>query len=159
MASLNPSNKCESNDRKTHSSQSPIVHLLRGNHPPTEAEATLTRNVIKSIEIDIIAVDEDISKARLVVKNLLSKREAMQANADSHAGIVSTLRKIPSEILSYIFELCLPDGWIDPSSPISSSVAPLLIEKVCRRWRDIARITPELHREIRETLTMAYKAR
>ncbi|KAF7335528.1 F-box domain-containing protein [Mycena venus] len=47
---------------------------------------------------------------------------------------------LPSEVTSEIFLHCLPDA---PSVP-SSITAPLLLLKICRRWRDVALKTPAL---------------
>ncbi|KAJ7820687.1 hypothetical protein B0H13DRAFT_1702757, partial [Mycena leptocephala] len=47
---------------------------------------------------------------------------------------------LPNEVTSEIFLHCLPDA---PSIP-SSITAPLLLLKICKRWRDIALKTPAL---------------
>ncbi|KAJ7909300.1 hypothetical protein B0H13DRAFT_1616632 [Mycena leptocephala] len=47
---------------------------------------------------------------------------------------------LPGEVTSEIFLHCLPDT---PSIP-SSITAPLLLLKICKRWRDTALKTPVL---------------
>ncbi|TDL19973.1 hypothetical protein BD410DRAFT_791620, partial [Rickenella mellea] len=48
---------------------------------------------------------------------------------------------IPSEIMSHIFAYCLPDE--DFPSP-SIRDAPLLLARVCRTWKDLSVLTPNL---------------
>ncbi|KAJ7766475.1 hypothetical protein DFH07DRAFT_342671 [Mycena maculata] len=50
-----------------------------------------------------------------------------------------TLADLPPEIMSIVFEFCLPF----PVMPVPSK-APLLLGQVCGRWREIALSTPQL---------------
>jgi hypothetical protein len=56
------------------------------------------------------------------------------------SAVFYSVLDLPSEVTSEIFLHCLPDA---PSVP-SSITAPLLLLKICRRWRDIALKTPAL---------------
>ncbi|KAJ7306940.1 hypothetical protein DFH08DRAFT_901411 [Mycena albidolilacea] len=56
------------------------------------------------------------------------------------SAVIYLVLDLPSEVTSEIFLRCLPDA---PSVP-SSLTAPLLLLKICKRWRDIALRTPAL---------------
>ncbi|KAJ7751691.1 hypothetical protein B0H16DRAFT_1225672, partial [Mycena metata] len=47
---------------------------------------------------------------------------------------------LPVELTAEIFVHCLPD---DPVPP-SGKVAPMLLGRICRKWRNIAKGTPRL---------------
>lgn len=54
---------------------------------------------------------------------------------DSNRGLVSALWRFPSELLSLIFAHCLPET--EHFLP-SSKLAPMLLTRICRRWREVA---------------------
>ncbi|KAF8528517.1 hypothetical protein BU17DRAFT_16876, partial [Hysterangium stoloniferum] len=58
-------------------------------------------------------------------------------------ALLLPVRKLPPETLGLIFIQCLPD---EESNGLSTSVldVPLLLMRVCRRWSNIARSTPQL---------------
>lgn len=53
---------------------------------------------------------------------------------------IDVFSELPSELLSQVFIHCLPSE----TDPISPKVGPLLFLQVCRRWREIAYLTPSL---------------
>ncbi|KAJ7279449.1 hypothetical protein C8J57DRAFT_1175353, partial [Mycena rebaudengoi] len=73
------------------------------------------------------------------LERLSAERDTIQAELDS---IVYPVLTLPPEITSDIFVWfrCLSGD----SGPISRHSAPLLLAKICRRWRSIAISTPEL---------------
>lgn len=140
---------CTVEPKPAHLRQSPVQDLLKTNRPPTPREAALTLNTIHHIVEDIALVDEEISKARAVVENLLAKRKALETYRKAHTGIISALRRIPPEILSHIFMFFIPSP---PSKPHDSN-APVLLEQICIWWRDVAWSTPQLWSSIHLELT------
>lgn len=116
-----------------------VNELLHSNHSPTEFEAILVRNAILEMRDDL----EDLSsKTQAVTGSLLGhwqieKRQAFQNSLHAHRAVFSPLHRVPVEILAQIFTLCLPPF---PSRP-SVNDAPLLFERICTRWRDVARST------------------
>ncbi|KZP14985.1 hypothetical protein FIBSPDRAFT_751003, partial [Athelia psychrophila] len=94
---------------------------------------------LHSLLKDIGDVDEELSQMRVAFQRLQEKRQALQDYAEAHRGFVSPLRRLPAEILSQIFIQALP-----AHSNMSPHDAPLLLERVCKRWKDITRSTPTL---------------
>lgn len=60
--------------------------------------------------------------------------------SQTNTNNVDLTSELPPELLGQIFTHCLPSETV----PISSKVAPLLFLQVCRRWREIAYLTPSL---------------
>ncbi|KAJ7185368.1 hypothetical protein C8R46DRAFT_859589, partial [Mycena filopes] len=70
-------------------------------------------------------------------RRLTEEKIAIQKSLDSTVYPILTL---PVEITAAIFVHCLPEF---PGHP-SRTVAPMLLGRICRRWRNIACSTPRL---------------
>lgn len=70
-------------------------------------------------------------------------------------GMSSPVRRCPAEILSAIFVHALPAF----PFTLSRNHAPLLLERVCRQWKDITRSTPALWSQIAVELIDGYQER
>ncbi|KAF7980871.1 hypothetical protein HWV62_36543 [Athelia sp. TMB] len=113
---------------------SPVRTLLYSNLPPTTAgQSNATRQTLQEAQRHLRDVDENI-------RYLLAKRMMLQNYIETHRGIVSSLRQVPNEILSEVFIHALP---VFPFR-LSQNQAPLLFERVCKRWKDVSRSTPTL---------------
>ena len=89
-------------------------------------------------ECDPLVAQMDALLARLTVKRHELKREINQF----HSPII---HKLPSGIMSIIFEFCLPDfADLDPPSSGLGVCIPLSLGAVCKHWREIAWSTPTL---------------
>ncbi|KAJ7166780.1 hypothetical protein C8R46DRAFT_841325, partial [Mycena filopes] len=67
----------------------------------------------------------------------LTEKIAIQKSLDSTVYPILT---IPVELTADIFVHCLPDTL----APASSTIAPMLLTRICRQWRNIACGTPKL---------------
>ena len=124
-----------------HLKPSPVHELLYSNlSPRTNEQIDATRQTIQQLQTDLDVLDEDLVQMRIAFQDLLAKRSALHDYAEAHKAILSPLRRIPAEIMSEIFFHTLPHFPFQPS-PDS---APLLLQRVCRSWRDVARSTPAL---------------
>jgi hypothetical protein len=72
-------------------------------HCPTKAEIISSKASIKSLEREI-----EILRKR--IKELQNRIQPLQRRKDNHASYISPLRCLPSEILSYVIQLCLDNG-------------------------------------------------
>jgi hypothetical protein len=68
-------------------------------------------------------------------QQLLQKKDSIIQSMNLHRGLVSALSRVPPEILSLIFVHCLPET--EHLLPSSKS-APMLLTRICRRWREVA---------------------
>ncbi|KAG2156176.1 hypothetical protein DEU56DRAFT_876064 [Suillus clintonianus] len=72
---------------------------------------------------------------------LVEQKNKIIQSMTFHKGLVSSLWRLPTEILSQIFHLCLPeDKYLSPSS----KQAPMLLTTICRPWREVVVGTPSL---------------
>lgn len=131
-------------------SSSPVCDLLCNNLPPRSAEhIDVTRKTIRSIEKEAGELDQEIWQMYDAFQCLLEKRRALHNHAAAHKGIISPLRRLPSEVLSEIFIHALPPF----PFVLLKNEAPLVFERVCKRWRSVSRSTPSLWSSI--TLLLA----
>ncbi|KAJ7137239.1 hypothetical protein C8R46DRAFT_1322091, partial [Mycena filopes] len=71
------------------------------------------------------------------LRRLTEEKTAIQKSLDS---IVYPILTLPVDLTGEIFVHCLPDT----PAPPSSTIAPLLLTRICRQWRNIACSTPKL---------------
>lgn len=94
---------------------------------------------------DVVKMERMIKGAHCKVKELLTKHRELKSKVnESHDPIV---RRLPVEIISRIFELCLPDHTTSVhvlSGNLSSEFSPLYLGAVCKAWKSIAWSTPQL---------------
>jgi hypothetical protein len=67
--------------------------------------------------------------------HLAEKRDKITRSLNLHKGLLSALWRLPAEVLSEIFVHCLPQT---EYLEISLNSAPVLLTRICRRWREIA---------------------
>jgi hypothetical protein len=118
---------------------SPVQKLMGTNDIPSAAESSSIRNVLSQAASDISRLDMEIERQKAVLDRLVHKRAAVQKLADEHRILVSPLRRFPTELLSEIFLLSLPD-----SSTFRATEPPCLLGQICSLWRHIALSTPML---------------
>ncbi|KAG0706514.1 hypothetical protein DFH29DRAFT_1076953 [Suillus ampliporus] len=103
--------------------------------------------IITARQQQLDAVSDEISGLETVMRSILNLHQQLVEKTDKitqsmnlHKRLISALWRMPTEILSQIFHHCLPDFY---SLPLLS-IAPLLLTRVCRRWREVAIGTPNL---------------
>ncbi|KAF7980290.1 hypothetical protein HWV62_39063 [Athelia sp. TMB] len=120
---------------------SPVHELLNSNlSPNTDIQMDAALQALQNLENEISAMDEQISQMYDAMQRMQERRSALHDYAAAHKGLVSSFRRFPAEILSKIFLHSLPALHRD----MSEVEPPLLLERVCRRWKDISRSTPAL---------------
>ncbi|OJA09241.1 hypothetical protein AZE42_09215 [Rhizopogon vesiculosus] len=90
---------------------------------------------------DISDLDIVMDKIKSLRHRLVEKRGKVKQSMDLHKGLISALWRLPAEILSQIFVHCLPT---ETDLGISLRLDPLLLTRICRRWREVAMDTPSL---------------
>ncbi|KAG1756880.1 uncharacterized protein EDB91DRAFT_40823 [Suillus paluster] len=80
-------------------------------------------------------------------QQLVEKKDRITQSMNMHKGFGSALWRLPTEVLSQIFDHCLPEDFIS-SYPSSSPTAPMLLTEVCREWREVAVGIPGLWRRL-----------
>ncbi|KAJ6532168.1 hypothetical protein DFH09DRAFT_1408826 [Mycena vulgaris] len=126
-----------------------ILHLLRSHsQPPANLPSILS---ILSDELERYDVEMETLRERL--SRLAAERVALKDHCDRYQSLLTPIRRLPSETLVEIFDLCgssfLPGFESHPGS-LSIALArlsrsPLLaLSRVCTRWHNIVMCTPSL---------------
>ncbi|KAG2089430.1 uncharacterized protein F5147DRAFT_587113 [Suillus discolor] len=77
-------------------------------------------------------------------QQVVEKKGKIMQSMNLHKGLLSALWRFPTEVLSQIFNHCLPETTFS-LSPLSFRVkAPILLTRICQRWREVAVGTPDL---------------
>ncbi|KAJ7073309.1 hypothetical protein B0H15DRAFT_869255 [Mycena belliarum] len=130
-------------------SKAQIRELLRSHAPPPEHLPSLIYTLsgelarydaqILSYEAEIYCIDELLACAK-------AERAELKAHGDDIRSLCAPIRRLPSEILVEIFELCR-FAFVDATTTDLEDIAmkPLLdLAGVCIRWRDLVLGTPTL---------------
>ncbi|KAK7012799.1 hypothetical protein R3P38DRAFT_3014489 [Favolaschia claudopus] len=92
------------------------------------------------------AVDVEPSPLKTELDELLNGRRDLDIQIGKHLGALSPLRRIPTELLSLIFEFAIDPGE-RPGAPLGEilmNMVPWELSNVCARWRRIALSQPNL---------------
>ncbi|KAG1747822.1 uncharacterized protein EDB91DRAFT_1245307 [Suillus paluster] len=118
------------------------------NYSVTELKDHGISAIIAVRQQQLDAVLHDMSGLEMVmdsIKNLhqqlVEKKDKIIQSMNLHRRLVSALWRLPAEILSHIFVYCLPES---EHSPPSKLTAPMLLTRICRRWREVAVAMPIL---------------
>ncbi|KAG1774408.1 hypothetical protein EV702DRAFT_534648 [Suillus placidus] len=105
--------------------------------------------VIKERQEQLDAALHEISDLERVMdginnlyRQLIEKKDGITHSMNLHKRLVSGIWRLPTEVLSHIFVHCFPET--SHISPPSKTLAPMLLTRVCRRWREIAVGMPRL---------------
>ncbi|KAJ7198365.1 hypothetical protein GGX14DRAFT_573606 [Mycena pura] len=121
--------------------------LLLTNSVPSDIQLNEIHSFIGSAKAKITILDDQISQMQRTLVRLESQRAELADLVKSHHGVVSTIRRLPRDILREVFSHYL--GAIVP--PLHSPEALLHLVGVCAPWRAIALASPLLWRHIRLT--------
>ncbi|KZP09507.1 hypothetical protein FIBSPDRAFT_759856, partial [Athelia psychrophila] len=121
---------------------SPTPHLRRTHSAPTTSERASIAKMLVDAQGTVSQIDVNILDIQRKLVGLLAKRNAMLDVIAYHGSLLSPIRCLPEEILSYIFFLCLPERREDAS--LVTARAPLLLTQVCVAWRNCAQSSQRL---------------
>ncbi|KAJ7191791.1 hypothetical protein GGX14DRAFT_321793, partial [Mycena pura] len=126
---------------------SPCSEHLVTNSVPSDFQTNEIRKLILSVEAEISDLDAEIINVQRALDRLQQKRAGLADFVKSHCGVVSAIRRLPSELLAEIFSYSLA-----AREPFHSPEALSHVVGVCNRWRTIVLAFPLLWRHI--SLTM-----
>ncbi|KAF7299762.1 F-box domain-containing protein [Mycena chlorophos] len=104
------------------------------NYCPTDHESRQIRALLVEPRIRLHSLDAAIQK-------LEQERAVLLAHIAKHEALLSPIRRLPHDMLQEIFKACMP---ADRNIAMSSSEPPLVLSRICSRWRNIALGTPML---------------
>jgi len=105
----------------------------------------ISQTILRS-EKDLADYDTEISQLEYQLSVLKTRREQLKRHLSSYHSLLSPVRHLPTELLSYIFDICCERNrfvlWDDPKryGPPTS----FLLSAVCSSWRQVALATPTI---------------
>ncbi|KAJ7471461.1 hypothetical protein B0H11DRAFT_1812212 [Mycena galericulata] len=114
----------------------PYPDLLSSNTVPSDSQLPVIHDALQRAEEGIVARTHMILQLQDQLAELENQRSELDIFVKRHRAAVSTLRRLPSEILLEIFAHCRDDNL--------TNNAPWGIVRVCSRWRAVALASPRL---------------
>ncbi|KAK6996980.1 hypothetical protein R3P38DRAFT_3407135 [Favolaschia claudopus] len=120
---------------------SPFQSKLGTNYHARDEEVPQIRSLLVQPLSRIQEIDTEIAELHNAIDVLLTEKATLRSYIQAHRTLVAPIRRIPPEILSEIFEACLPN---ERNCVMSSAEAPMLLGRVCSSWRTLSLSTPSL---------------
>ncbi|KAH7887202.1 hypothetical protein F5I97DRAFT_1954273 [Phlebopus sp. FC_14] len=112
---------------------------------PIDAIVAERQLQITDLTQQIERVDDLCRKLHAVQARLKERRSRVEESQRFHRGLTCAVRRLSPETLAEIFCHCFPE---DPPVPSAKDI-PLVLTRVCQRWRSIAMGTPQLWSSLR----------
>ncbi|KAK6996917.1 hypothetical protein R3P38DRAFT_3068450, partial [Favolaschia claudopus] len=116
------------------SPESPFKSHLNTNYIPTDPE-------ISQIRAHLLPHEAELASLDALIQDLCVQRDRVKDYVDSHKALISHPRRLPQDILEEIFLACLPTAH---NAVMSVTEPPLLLGRICGRWRSITFALPRL---------------
>ncbi|KAF9534822.1 hypothetical protein CPB83DRAFT_754526 [Crepidotus variabilis] len=108
------------------------VALQQGNQLPylfSDVDVAAVHRSIAQHEHVMASLDLEMEKHMQIIRQLQHKKEQHLAQIRHCKGMITLAKQLPLEILAFIFEECVRDGW---------TKTPILVSSVCSSWRKAA---------------------
>lgn len=105
---------------------------------------------LDAISAQIVSLQTIRVNIRNLQLELAKQKKKVTKSINLHNRLRSALWRLPTEILTQIFYHCLPDFSEFPRP--SQLKAPMLLARVCRRWREVTVGVPSLWRRLGVTV-------
>ncbi|KAJ7865628.1 hypothetical protein B0H14DRAFT_2440227 [Mycena olivaceomarginata] len=122
--------------------ESPCPELLLNNAAPSDFGVLEIKNVIEGVEQDIRGIDIQIAQLQRLTAQLLARRGELHDFAHDHRGTISSVRRVPSDIIAEIFLRCVDPDLLGGYRSSSDALEPIM--QVCGQWRAVALGSPRL---------------
>ncbi|KAG5650841.1 hypothetical protein H0H81_010852 [Sphagnurus paluster] len=133
----------DSHKKPTGSSISSIIHsLTRSNHQPSNLQAQVLINMRDEQETEARNIETEWTRLLLQMNDLVEEMKAVkklgeekQNLALSYRFLLSSVRRLPPEVLVQIFDFLLPGETESLPPPGENASSPLGLSHVCSSWR------------------------
>jgi hypothetical protein len=108
---------------------------------PSDVETRQIQELISLDEQEGLRLDAEIAAAHATVDQLQLQRKKVGMTISIRKATISPIRRLPPEILGYIFLLAIPHiRYVRPDS----RSPPLTLRQICKAWKAIAESTSNL---------------
>ncbi|KAJ3502967.1 hypothetical protein NLJ89_g8648 [Agrocybe chaxingu] len=118
--------------------ESPFKDVLHTNHTPSHSEIVLINEHIRIPKQRLAEIDTERARLLATLQTLSKEKTALTRYILPHAVLIS-MRPVPDDILREIFLHCLNHPH---ASTMDAHRPPLLLGRVCSRWRTLVYATP-----------------
>ncbi|KAK1233772.1 hypothetical protein PQX77_003055 [Marasmius sp. AFHP31] len=137
----------ENTDEPSHSSD--LLNIISAtNDLPSSFEADALREEYKDHLRVTALLDQEIAQLQASIAALDGKRKRLSARLPSYKLALNPIRRLPNEILAYIYDLCIDEMEPNAEAHLFTSLGPLnpqwVLSQVCRKWRSLALSLPLL---------------
>ncbi|KAF5353640.1 hypothetical protein D9757_013187 [Collybiopsis confluens] len=130
--------------------QTELSDLFQSNLPPNESQISQILDICSSSASELDHLNSEIHRLQQSLASVTAQRDDLQSKISTYQILLSPLRQFPTEILQQIFQLTL-----NPFPVIAADEGPLVLGRVCSRWRSICLSTPELWNAVHITVPEA----
>lgn len=118
-----------------------FASVLHTNHVPTPSELPSLLKYTSHLTSIQDGLQTELESLQARLSDLQEQHEMLTEAVAPYHSFSSAFRRFPPELLQVIFVHCLPET----RNPVMhASEAPLVLGRVCSRWRRIVESTPEL---------------
>ncbi|KAF9054398.1 hypothetical protein BJ165DRAFT_1522937 [Panaeolus papilionaceus] len=142
--------------------------LLKNNDKPPDSliPGLHERLIGPSAELD--SIDRETDDLNQQFQKLQNECNEIESSISRYKQVIAPLRILPDDILREIFLQCALSACPNPPknplslvelpfpSPEAIHLPPILLTRICKRWRDVALTTPQLWSRIAFTLPFAH---
>ncbi|CAA7271434.1 unnamed protein product [Cyclocybe aegerita] len=118
-----------------------VLGRLERNDIPTDEEIREINEALIAPLTKLNSLEDEVKKLDLLRQELRRRFDVLSDKIRPYRTFISRARRLPADILQEIFFSSLPT---EHNSVMSIHHPPLLLMRVCRRWRDITLSTPRL---------------
>ncbi|KAF8631522.1 hypothetical protein AX15_002282 [Amanita polypyramis BW_CC] len=104
----------------------PLTLLRTQNY---DALDMIVEDIVARHEKDIARINAEIERFQCCVRQLHFQKLQHEELVRRCKGMTTVARRLPPEVLAFIFEMCVNDGW---------TLTPLLASHLCSEWRKAA---------------------
>ncbi|KAJ7137718.1 hypothetical protein C8R44DRAFT_335611 [Mycena epipterygia] len=104
---------------------------------PPEAQAFFLNNE-PPLDVHVPKIQDFLLTARARLVLLKNEVDALEESIRTHSAVVSSIRRLPSEILCNIFAWTLPHECTRDGGESTFTIGPWRLALVCKRWRECA---------------------
>ena len=108
-----------------------------------------TTDKLAKAKRDIAALDLAVRELQGRIRTLQEQRRGIEQQKSNYSALLSTTRKLPNDVLSFIFSFACLEGTVITDDVATRSRFPaLILSQVSYRWRNLLNSVPPVHRSL-----------
>uniref|UniRef100_A0A8H7XSV9 F-box domain-containing protein n=1 Tax=Psilocybe cubensis TaxID=181762 RepID=A0A8H7XSV9_PSICU len=115
--------------------------LAKCNDYPSDEAISEVKGLLSKPWKRLEETNAEINRLEVLLKKLKQTRTGIEGSMNRYSSILAPIRRVPEDILQMIFIHCLPTH---RNPTMGASNPPMLLTRICRRWRSIAFSLPIL---------------